>query len=176
MDAMIQKRVGTCLVAVGLTFALSACGGQTGATPPPETTPPAPVQTVAVPEPPTPTPPMEEPEVDGASSYTVGPYTFTLTMPEEFLAQVNVLADKSLDVNEKTSEAAGLGGNLFTIMWQEDGAYKDYLPSFETLYEGEQGDLVVLYPTDVQFAPEAMDGYTQLQEQIADILVTFEIG
>lgn len=108
-------------------------------------------------------------------TYTVGPYTFTLNIPQDFREQVDIRADERfLHVDEKISAAAGVGGNLFTISYSANQDYKD-MPNYHVLYQGAQGDLIASFPSDVQFTMEAMEIYHDLYRRNDSILNTFTI-
>ncbi len=84
----------------------------------------------------------------------------------------------SLAVCEITSENDGSGGVLFTIDVQT--TEPDYLDAVECKYLGklisEDEEIyyaVLMYPSDVQFGPDTEEAYTQLYDQIDEVIDGF---
>lgn len=114
-------------------------------------------------------------EIQDAQLYAVGPYTFTLDISKDFLDQVYLRSgDNFLAIEDKISADAGWGGSLFTISYWEDKAYQDG-PNHRVLYDGAQGDLIAIFPSDLQFSAESKDTYYFLRDQGDGILDTLSI-
>lgn len=113
------------------------------------------------------------------------PY-FTVTLPSHwdddlYNTQI-VSADKgtayTINFNEKESYEEFEGGYLFGISLYDEGEDYSYLPSYEVLgvlkTNHETFDVIVEYPTDVQFSEETSDEYRMLSKDIDDILLTIK--
>lgn len=79
---------------------------------------------------------------------------------------------------EKESRKVIEGGYLFGISLYEEGVDYSFLPSFDELGQiqtySKTYEVIVEYPTDVQFNEDTADLYHQLSDQIDDILGTIE--
>ncbi len=89
--------------------------------------------------------------------------------------------DYSLQFYHKASQAAGMEGFLFSIEMYMDGDDYTYEPSYEEIgrliYKpAEPYDIVVLYPTDVQYPDSAAKEYQTFRKQIPDVIASFQVN
>lgn len=122
-------------------------------------------------------------------TYTSTFYGFTVTMPasweddciiEEEGARVSFYsaANRHLDYGDVQYDA----GELFTILVPEDSMKTEdgyVYPSYEVIGQYNGADMLVVYPTDVQFNTEdeaAQQQYRDMQAQIPEILTTVSFG
>ena len=108
---------------------------------------------------------------------------YSLTLPESWAESVEyeVVPGEAYTYNvsfyHKPDHAAGMGGHLFTLRLYPEWEDYSYLPSYERLghlevYRITGGDLVVVYPTDVQFDVETAAAYQACAAEIDDILTS----
>lgn len=124
-------------------------------------------------------------EAWGDMTYTVTNPYFSLRLPESWLELAIVKQTtghlenetvNTLSFYERVSHPTS-GGHVFTLgLWAEEADYT-YLPHYRLLgtltdSRGTQWKLVVMYPTDVQFEPQAAETYTQMSSQEDRILQT----
>ncbi len=117
-------------------------------------------------------------------TYTISNPYFSLRLPDswEYLAIVSQstgLIDQTantLSFYERTSYNT-YGGHVFSlILWEESADYT-VLPQYELLgvltdSAGSRWHLVIVYPTDVQFEPEAATIYSKMASAEERILQT----
>ena len=130
-----------------------------------------------------------EPAQEESYTYTSTFYGFTVTMPasweddciiEEEGARVSFYsaANRHLDYGDVQYDA----GELFTILVPEDSMKTEdgyVYPSYEVIGQYNGADMLVVYPTDVQFNTEdeaAQQQYRDMQAQIPEILTTVSFG
>ncbi len=104
-----------------------------------------------------------------------GKYAYEIYQPEEEWSEAYYL-----DVYHKESEQENYGGSLFgiSLLYDGDSSYLDY-PAYEVLgrlqiKEASIFEVVVTYPTDVQFTDETEAGYRELREDVEEVLASFE--
>lgn len=110
---------------------------------------------------------------------------FTVTLPESWkdLYDCDIYREDyetgyTICFYEKESRKVIEGGYLFGISLYEEGVDYSFLPSFDELGQiqtySKTYEVIVEYPTDVQFNEDTADLYHQLSDQIDDILGTIE--
>lgn len=144
----------------------------------PETTTPATQETTA--------PTTQATAVEALEDLTYGITTpwFTLRLPDSWQDIALVKQSENIDENilmtlrfcEKTSEPTS-GGHVFSLRVLKEGADYTYLPQYRFLGmltddQGVSYQLIVVYPSDVQFEPEAVEIYTQMSREEDRILQT----
>lgn len=108
---------------------------------------------------------------------------YSLTLPESWVESViyEVTPDEaytySVSFYHQPDYEAGRGGHLFTLRLYPEWEDYSYLPGYERLghlevYRITGGDLVVVYPTDVQFDVETAAAYQARAAEIDDILTS----
>ena len=132
---------------------------------------------------------QSEPAQEEGYTYTSAFYGFTVTMPEAWKedciieeegARVSFYsaANRHLDYGDVEYDA----GELFTILVPEDSMKTEdgyVYPSYEVIGQYNGADMLVVYPTDVQFNMEDADAqqqYRDMQAQIPEILETISFG
>ena len=156
--------------------------------------PPAPETTLPTTTPPTTqqtTPPTTVPETTAAATrapedltYGITTPWFTLRLPDSWQDTAVIKEQKNIDGEllmtlrfcEKVSEPTA-GGHVFSLWVLKEGADYTYLPQYRFLgmLTDEQGgnyQLIAMYPSDVQFEPEAAAVYTQMAAEEERILQT----
>ncbi len=112
---------------------------------------------------------------------------YSLYLPKEWdghysCATSYVGNDMWLKFRERDSADTIYGGHLFTLALAAAGTDYDYamLPAADRLRTLTDGTntytLYAVYPTDVQYAPEAEQQYRSMQDRIEGILDTLEPG
>jgi len=104
-----------------------------------------------------------------------GKYAYKVYPPEEEWSEAYYL-----DVYHKESEQQNYGGSLFgiSLFYDGDSSYLSY-PDYEVLgrlqiKQASIFDVVVTYPTDVQFTDETEPEYTELRKDVENVLKSFE--
>lgn len=112
---------------------------------------------------------------------------FSLRLPKDWdghysCATKYIGNDLWLKFRERDSAETIYGGHLFTLALAAEDTDYDYamLPACEKLHTLTDGTntytLYAVYPTDVQYAPEAERQYLSMQDRIEGILDTLEPG
>ena len=126
--------------------------------------------------------PATLPKEEEIPRYVIATPYYSLTLPEDWEEKcVWEQQDQEdctyiLNLYEKTSHEEMGAGHLFSIMLlptTEDWAdFPNY--TMHGIIFTPEGDyqVIVLYPTDVQFTPETADSYNEMSAQVADILTT----
>lgn len=109
---------------------------------------------------------------------------FTLRLPDSWQDIALVKQSENIDENilmtlrfcEKTSEPTS-GGHVFSLWVLKEGADYTYLPQYRFLGmltddQGVSYQLIAVYPSDVQFEPDAVNIYTQMAQEEDRILQT----
>ena len=98
----------------------------------------------------------------------------TLTLPASWNGKYAVRDDVgSVIFYELSNHMSDGSGKLFTIKFMEAAAYDDGMfPSYTFIGEYGENVLVVLYPTDVQFAPDKTDAYNAMAADVASVVAT----
>lgn len=158
----------------------------------PTTTPPTTQQTTL----PTTVPETTVPETTAAETtaaatrapedltYGITTPWFTLRLPDSWQDTAVIKQQNNIDGDllmtlrfcEKVSEPTA-GGHVFSLWVLKEGADYTYLPQYRFLgmLTDEQGvnyQLIAMYPSDVQFEPEAVAVYTQMAAEEERILQT----
>lgn len=166
------------LIFLCLMLVLSGCGQKQAQV---STTPAA--TEAAVTEPAPETEPVTEAKEETVPAYTVSTKYYTLTLPAEWeqTCAVELFQQESglyvLGLYEAIAREEFGGGNLCSIqlMSEGDDTYKDF-PSYQWLGQLETSDgsynVIVLYPTDVQFSENAVEAYNEMSAQLQDVLCT----
>ena len=127
--------------------------------------------------------PQLETNAEDVSEIVIETKYYTLTLPVELYNNCELQtfpADEegpdTLVLYELSSFKTDYGGHLCSILLIPHGEDYDFYPAYEWLgvLETPEGDLdiVVLYPTDVQFSEETRDAYHQMNERVMDVLYT----
>ena len=106
---------------------------------------------------------------------------YTVTLPESWgescvyeVFPADEEGPDALVLYEKESHNTEYGGHLCTILLIPHGEDYSYYPAYEWVgvLETPEGDLdiVVLYPTDVQFSEDTADAYNRLVQNVADAI------
>ena len=122
---------------------------------------------------------VTEPSVDETGLIITTEY-YTVTMPENWKGkyEYQVIPENvaySLRFYHKPSKDAGYGGHLFTIaLYSPDDDYTT-LPAYKIINtiittNGQELDIVKLFPTDVQFDFDLAEEYSALAEDSSHIL------
>lgn len=109
------------------------------------------------------------------SRYTVNfdDYKVSFILPEGWKDKCDITErENSISFYQKASRE--FGGHVFTFA-MEDKDEEPVYPNYEVIYDDGSAQLLVVYPTDVQFSEEAVEEYTQLSDQVPDILETVEV-
>ena len=134
--------------------------------------------------------PLQTPQWDGGTqtgsgqtqagwrAYTVGGVTFSLLLPEGWDQRcVSVQSADSLTLYDAAVYQSQWGGVLLTIRCY--GAGEDYAQTaYRVLAQTEQGTLVAVYPSQVQYDTgdgAAAQRYQQLSDTLADILDSMKL-
>ena len=108
---------------------------------------------------------------------------YTVTLPEDWVDACTYTvypADEegpdTLVLSETESYHTEYGGHLCSISLIPHGEDYSYFPSYEWIgmLETPEGDfdIVVLYPTDVQFSDETAQAYHNLANKVEDVINT----
>lgn len=86
----------------------------------------------------------------------------------------------SLTLYHKKSKQTDFGGHLFTIALYDPADDYSTLPAYKTVDKivtsgGQELEIVLLYPTDVQFDPDSASEYSALTEDINHIISTLHL-
>ena len=134
-------------------------------------------------EPQAPTVPTVPKPEDPLPAFVIDTKYYTLAIPQKWAdscAYEIFETDNGLDVlslYEATAFEEFGGGKLCSIqlMPTNDETYKDF-PDYEFLgvLNTPEGNfnLILLYPTDVQFTEETMDTYNEMAQKLPDVLCT----
>ena len=72
-----------------------------------------------------------------------------------------------------------MGGFLFGISLYEEDEDISYLPSYETIglleAKGQTYQVIVEYPTDVQFSDDTAENYQKLSKDMDDVIASLEV-
>ena len=189
----IAKTMLTVLLAAALMLSMLAC---TEDKPAENTATPAPtVSEAAAPSPseseePTASPSEEaEPSEEEGFTYTSELYGFTVTMPESWRDTVEIVEeDAQVSFCSKANRHLNYGdveydaGVLFTVLVPEDDMkYGDgyVFPNYEIIGQINGADLLVVYPTDVQFNTDdqaAQEEYRTMEKDVADVVSGISFG
>ncbi len=189
----IAKTMLTVLLAAALMLSMLACTEDKAAE---NTATPAPtVSEAAAPSPseseePTASPSEEaEPSEEEGFTYTSELYGFTVTMPESWRDTVEIVEeDAQVSFCSKANRHLNYGdveydaGVLFTVLVPEDDM-KDgdgyVFPNYEVIGQINGADLLVVYPTDVQFNTDdqaAQEEYRTMEQDVADVVSGISFG
>ena len=103
---------------------------------------------------------------------------FSITIPDEFVGKVEYeITEDSISVYDKESKEAGFGGHAFTIRACDDMSEYGFIDKKIgelTTGEGDVYDMVLAYPTDVQYDPmtnngQAPETFAKLYDGAAEI-------
>ena len=103
---------------------------------------------------------------------------FSITIPDEFAGKVEYeIADDSISVYDKESKDGGFGGHTFTIRACDDMSQYGFIDKKIgelTAGDGTVYDMVLAYPTDVQYDIEGNNGqapetFAKLYDSAAEI-------
>ncbi len=108
---------------------------------------------------------------------------YDLMIPSSWQSLVNIekrdgeYNDYTLGFYHKASADAGIGGHLFSICMYPDDSYMD-LPAYKYLgrllyRQAEPYEIVVMYPTDVQFTDATSSEYYMLKDDIKGVVQSF---
>lgn len=111
---------------------------------------------------------------------------FTLTVPESWrgLFEYEVYPDSesyayTVNLYEIDSHQEMMGGFLFGISLYEEDEDISYLPSYETIglleAKGQTYQVIVEYPTDVQFSDDTAENYQKLSKDMDDVIASLEV-
>ena len=118
--------------------------------------------------------PAEEEEFDPNPANEL----FSITIPDEFAGKVEYeITEDSISVYDKESKEAGFGGHAFTIRACDDMSEYGFIDKKIgelTTGEGDVYDMVLAYPTDVQYDPmtnngQAPETFAKLYDGAAEI-------
>ena len=179
----IAKTMLTVLLAAALMLSMLAC---TEDKPAENTATPAPtVSEAAAPSPSE----KAEPSEEEGFTYTSELYGFTVTMPESWRDTVEIVEeDAQVSFCSKANRHLNYGdveydaGVLFTVLVPEDDM-KDgdgyVFPNYEVIGQINGADLLVVYPTDVQFNTDdqaAQEEYRTMEKDVADVVSGISFG
>ena len=128
----------------------------------------------------------EEPQKEDEPEFEiVDTKYYTVKIPESWAQNCvyeireGEMENYTLSFYEKVSHEGEEGGHIFTIGLYPEGEDYTYYPSYEELgsldVSGTGGfNIVITYPTDVQFSPEQGGLYTQLEKDVPEILESME--
>ena len=125
--------------------------------------------------------PQLEAPADEVQDIVIETAYYTLTVPVDFYnnceCQIFAADEEGPDglvMYELSSFKTDYGGHLFTILLIPHGEDYSYYPSYEWVgvLETPEGDfdIVVLYPTDVQFSEDTAEAYHALLNQTDDVI------
>ncbi len=108
---------------------------------------------------------------------------YDLMIPSSWQSLVNIekrdgeYNDYTLGFYHNASASAGVGGHLFSICMYPDDSYKD-LPAYKYMgrlvfKQAEPYEIVVIYPTDVQFTDATSSEYQLLKADIESVIQSF---
>lgn len=105
----------------------------------------------------------------------VDPYgIYEITVPDSWLGRCVVrMYDNGFSLCERNSYESGYGGMLFSISLYSNGDYTEFPEQrvLGNLYtSGMYFDMVVGYPSDVQFGMEYMESYQEMNAGTEDVL------
>ena len=189
----IAKTMLTVLLAAALMLSMLACTEDKAAE---NTATPAPtVSEAAAPSPseseePTASPSEEaEPSEEEGFTYTSELYGFTVTMPESWRDTVEIVEeDAQVSFCSKANRHLNYGdveydaGVLFTVLVPEDDMKVGdgyVFPNYEVIGQINGADLLVVYPTDVQFNTDdqaAQEEYRTMEKDVADVVSGISFG
>lgn len=118
------------------------------------------------------------------SEYGIATGYFVLQVPQSWGEKIQYVENKregggySFDIVETSSYAAGVGGKLFTVcLLPQDYDYTvfpdyDYLGTLGII-DNQTYNVVIMYPTDVQFLPETEQAYQSMKADVPDVIATF---
>ena len=125
--------------------------------------------------------PQLESEAERVSEIVVETKYYTLTMPVDFynncechIFPADVEGPDTLVLYELSSFKTEYGGHLCSILLIPHGEDYDFYPAYEWIgvLETPEGDfdIVVLYPTDVQFSEDTASTYDEMVQYVQDVL------
>lgn len=111
---------------------------------------------------------------------------FTLTVPESWrgLFEYEIYPDSesyayTVNLYETNSHQEMMGGFLFGISLYEEDEDISYLPSYETIglleAKGQTYQVIVEYPTDVQFSDDTAANYRKLSKDMDDVIASLKV-
>lgn len=121
-------------------------------------------------------------EVPVADVIEVTTKYFTVKLPAEWETRFahEVADEMHLSLYEAKSHEAEVGGWLVSVELFATKEEYDFLPSYKLLgsisTDNGEYDMVAIYPTDVQFSEENAEQYTNMSNQIEDILANIVLA
>lgn len=175
-----MKKIIAMLLTMICIIGLVGCGNTNE---PPSNVPPETTQNTELPE------VEESPEIEetpeiGVTTESKMKLTtkyYSIQLPEEWepYCMYEILDEMHISVHELESYDTSFGGWLFSIELYGPEEEYEFLPSYKRLGKlstdtGEY-DMIVIYPTDVQFSQKTAEQYLAMSNQVEDILKTIEI-
>jgi len=128
---------------------------------------------------------VPQPETKPVADHPIKTRYYTVTIPADWFSNceweifpTDEEGPDALVLYELSSYKTEYGGHLFTILLIPHGEDYSYYPAYEWVgvLETPEGDLdiVVLYPTDVQFSEDTADTYNRMVQDVDDVIYSLQ--